>query len=51
MVKIREEMRKLKNQRLRPAKRMMRDTDFDDTQVRVVRRAESSRRMDKGGSK
>ena len=51
MVKIREEMRKLKNQRLRPAKSMIRDTDFDDTQVRVVRRAESSRRMDKGGSK
>ena len=38
----------MKNLRLKPTKRIINETDFDDIQVRVVRTADSSKRMDKG---
>ena len=40
MIRMREEMRKLKNMKLKPSIRVIRDNDFEEMQVRVVRRGD-----------
>ena len=47
MIRMREEMRKLKNQRLIPSRRTVKDNDFEEM-VREVKRRESSRGMETG---
>ena len=48
MMKMREEMRKLKNKRMKPPMRCMKENDFEELQVREVRRGDASRRMETG---
>ena len=48
MIRMREEMRKLKNQRLIPSRRTVKDNDFEEMEIREVRRRESSRGMESG---
>ena len=48
MIKMREELRKLKNQRLKSKTRNINERDFDDMEVEHVKRSDCSRRMDKG---
>ena len=48
MMKMREEMRKLKNKRIKSMTRTILENEFDEIEVREIRRAESSRRLDKG---
>ena len=48
MMKMREELRKLKNKRIKVTTRTLKTNEFEDMEVREVRRADSSRRLDKG---
>ena len=48
MIKMREEMRILKNKRLKSKTRTLKITEFEDMEVRECRRADTSRRLDKG---
>ena len=48
MMKMREEMRKLKNKRMKPQMRSMKENDFEELEVREVRRGDASRRMETG---
>ena len=48
MMKMREEMRKLKNKRLKSMTRTLQMNEFEEMEVREIRRADSSRRLDRG---
>jgi hypothetical protein len=48
MMKMREEMRKLKNKRMKPQMRCMKANDFEDIEVREIRRGDAPRRMETG---
>ena len=48
MKKMREELRKLKNLRLAPTSRKLADTDFEDIQVREIRRGDATNRLETG---
>ena len=48
MMKMREEMKRLKNMRMKPSMRCMKDNDFDELQVREIRRGDAPRRMESG---
>ena len=45
---MREEMRKLKNNRTKPRTRHIKENDFEDLEVREIKRRECSQRMDRG---
>ena len=48
MVRMREEMRKVKNMRMKANTRSYRDSDFEDIEISNKRRADCSRRMERG---
>ena len=48
MIKMREELRKLKNQRLKSKTRTLADDDFEEMEIGEIRRADYTRRMDRG---
>ena len=48
MMKMREEMKRLKNMRMKPSMRCMKDNDFDDIQVREIRGGDAPRWMESG---
>jgi hypothetical protein len=48
MMKMREEMRKLKKKRMKPQMKSMKENDFEELEVREVRREDASRRMETG---
>ena len=48
MIRMREEMRKAKNWRIKTKTRDIRTSDFKDMEIREVKRREASRRMDNG---
>ena len=48
MIKMREELRKAKNWRIKTKNRDIRITDFEDLEIREIRRREASNRMDRG---
>ena len=48
MIRMREEMRKLKNSRKKLTSRTIKDSDFEEMEVKEVRRKDCSRRMERG---
>ena len=48
MKKMREELRKLKNQRLAPTRRHLGDSDFEELEIKEIRRGDTARRMETG---
>ena len=48
MIRMREEMRKVKNQRVKPNSRDYNTTDFDDMKVQRKRRRDCTNRMESG---
>ena len=48
MRRMREELRKVKNSRLKPNNRNLKSTDFEDMEVGAKKRSDCSRRMDRG---
>ena len=48
MIKMREELRKLKNQRMKAKTRSLKENDFNDMEIGQVKRSDYTRRMDRG---
>ena len=48
MIKMREELRKVKNSRLKPNNRNLNNSDFDDMDIKSKKRVDCSKRMDRG---
>ena len=48
MKKMREDLRKLKNLRLAPVRRHLKDSDFEDLQVKEIKRGDATSRLETG---